>query len=81
MHTTLDRFSIKVLECLQSGNIDLKPACHKEVFRIEKQEAYDNSVDYALLNMCAGPIETFCSHVDKENVFECLRVSLLARVS
>ncbi|ERL89133.1 hypothetical protein D910_06509, partial [Dendroctonus ponderosae] len=63
----------EVLECLQSGNIELKPACHKEVFRIEKQEAYDNSVDYALLNMCAGPIEMFCSHVDKENVLECLR--------
>lgn len=62
------------LECLQSVNERLSPACEKEMFRVKKQQVYDNSVDYALMTLCADAIEMFCNKQDKENVFECLKV-------
>ncbi|XP_060516634.1 Golgi apparatus protein 1 [Cylas formicarius] len=63
----------QVLECLQTVNSKLTDKCEKEVFKVKKQEIYDNSVDYALKTMCADAIEQFCPHQDKDNVLECLK--------
>lgn len=53
----------------------LSDKCEKELFKIKKQEITDNSVDYALMTMCADTINIFCSHHDKDNVLECLKVT------
>ncbi|XP_050307543.1 Golgi apparatus protein 1 [Anthonomus grandis grandis] len=63
----------EVLECLQSEDNQLTEKCEKEVFKVKKQEMYDNSLDYALITLCADVIEQFCPHHSKENVFECLK--------
>lgn len=55
-------------------NNKLSNSCEKEVFKVKKQEVFDNTSDYALITLCADAIEQFCTHHDKENVFECLRV-------
>lgn len=63
----------QVLECLQLAGNKLTDDCEREVFRVKKQEVYDNTLDYALITKCSGTIDQFCQHYDKENVFDCLR--------
>ncbi|XP_066137894.1 Golgi apparatus protein 1 [Euwallacea fornicatus] len=63
----------QVLECLKSQPKKLSGRCEKEVFTIKKQQVLDNSVDYALMTMCADAIEQFCVHQDKEVIFDCLK--------
>ncbi|XP_072382260.1 Golgi apparatus protein 1 [Diabrotica undecimpunctata] len=66
----------QVLECLQMVPQDqLTPACGKHIFKIQKLEIFDNSVDYALLTNCAGAIDQYCPRVPKENVYECLKTN------
>lgn len=52
----------------------LTNACQNEIFKIKKQETADNSIDYALINMCAEAIDRYCSKVEKSKVLMCLRV-------
>lgn len=52
----------------------LTGACQSEIFKVKKQEIADNSIDFALINMCAEAIDQFCSHVDKSRVLNCLKV-------
>lgn len=52
----------------------LSPLCGKEVFKAQKMEVFDNSVDFALITNCAETIDQFCPHHDKETVFGCLKV-------
>ncbi|KAL1491212.1 hypothetical protein ABEB36_011845 [Hypothenemus hampei] len=63
----------QVLECLQADGNELTEKCANEVFTIKKQEAEDNTVDYALITMCSSAIDQFCRDYEKENVFECLK--------
>lgn len=63
----------QILECLQTQK-DLTSSCAKEVFKIQKLEVYDNSLDFALQTLCAGAIDQFCPHDDKNTIFECLKV-------
>ncbi|XP_056648655.1 Golgi apparatus protein 1 [Diorhabda sublineata] len=66
----------KVLECLQMvPHEQLSPMCGKKVFKIQKLEVFDNSVDYALLTNCAESIDQFCPRAKKENVFDCLKLN------
>ncbi|EFA03106.1 Golgi apparatus protein 1 [Tribolium castaneum] len=65
----------QVLECLQTVREKLTERCEQEVFKVKRQEIYDNSVDYALTTMCGDAIEQFCSHHDRETVLECLKVN------
>lgn len=69
----IEHGNAQVLECLQSVFKRLSEKCEKEVFKIKKQEISDNSVDYALMTMCADTINIFCPHHDKDNVLECLK--------
>lgn len=63
----------EVLECLQIHRKELTPKCRQETFKFEKQEIFDNSIDYSLMTMCAEPIQQYCPHHAKETVLECLK--------
>ncbi|CAG9814540.1 unnamed protein product [Phaedon cochleariae] len=66
----------QILECLQTvPNDQLSNKCGKEIFKVQKMEIYDNSVDYALITMCADTIDQFCPHNEKEEVFKCLKLN------
>lgn len=66
----------QVLECLQMVPPgQLSPLCGKEVFKAQKMEVFDNSVDFALITNCAETIDQFCPHHDKETVFGCLKMN------
>jgi Golgi apparatus protein 1 len=43
----------QVLECLQTVREKLSDRCEQEVFKVKRQEIDDNSIDYALITMCA----------------------------
>ncbi|KAL3281561.1 hypothetical protein HHI36_004769 [Cryptolaemus montrouzieri] len=63
----------QVLECLQSVFKKLSDKCEKEVFKVKKQEITDNSIDYALMTMCADTINSFCPNHERKDVLECLK--------
>lgn len=63
----------QVLECLQTTSSKLSEACQKEIFKVKKQEIADNSIDYALITMCADSIQQFCPHAEQEHVLDCLK--------
>ncbi|KAG5892124.1 hypothetical protein JTB14_032347 [Gonioctena quinquepunctata] len=66
----------QILECLQTVPSDqLSNKCGKEIFKVQKLEVNDNSVDYALLTMCEQTIDQFCPHHEKETVFNCLKLN------
>ncbi|GJQ66994.1 hypothetical protein Trydic_g7986 [Trypoxylus dichotomus] len=65
--------SAQVLECLQTTTNELSDSCQIELFKIKKEEITDNSVDYALITMCADTIEQFCPKYEKEHVLDCLK--------
>lgn len=65
----------QVLECLQSTAGKLSETCQAELFKVKKQESFDNSVDYSLITKCTDEIQHFCPNTDHTHVLECLRVS------
>ncbi|VEN58943.1 unnamed protein product [Callosobruchus maculatus] len=66
----------QVLECLQTvPHHQLTNKCSKEIFKIQVLEVQDNTVDYALITMCADTIDQFCPQHEKENVFNCLKAN------
>lgn len=65
----------QILECLQTVRAKLKDSCEIEVFKVKKQEVYDNSVDYALMTLCADTIDLLCPNHDRETVLECLKMN------
>lgn len=69
----------QVLECLQAQHKQLTEKCEKEIFKVRKQEIYDNSVDYALMTICADTIQQFCPNHEKETVLECLKLNIHKR--
>ncbi|KAK9869440.1 hypothetical protein WA026_003195 [Henosepilachna vigintioctopunctata] len=71
----IEHGNAQVLECLQSVYQRLSDKCEREVFKLKKQEITDNSVDYALMTMCASSISTFCPSYDKEDVLDCLKLN------
>ncbi|RZC42697.1 Golgi apparatus protein 1 [Asbolus verrucosus] len=71
----IEHGSAQVLECLQTVREKLSDRCEQEVFKVKKQEIYDNSVDYALITMCADSIEQFCPHHERETILDCLKLN------
>ncbi|CAG9864486.1 unnamed protein product [Phyllotreta striolata] len=67
----------QILECLQMVQRDsLSPSCAPEIFKAQKLQAFDNSIDYALLSNCDAAIDLFCPHHERESVFECLKANM-----
>jgi hypothetical protein len=60
---------------------ELKEACHRAIFNVEKQELQDSSVDYTLLTTCRHMIRQFCHKEDKSQALVCLKVNLYGTVS
>lgn len=63
------------MQSVSPGRLSRK--CEKEVFKVQKLEAYDNTVDYALLTTCAQTIDQFCPGYQRETVLNCLKVCIL----
>lgn len=72
--SNVEHGSAQVLECLQMVT-KLSSNCQTEIFKVKRQETADNSIDYALINMCAEAIDHYCANVEKSKVLTCLRVS------
>ncbi|XP_034236975.1 Golgi apparatus protein 1 [Thrips palmi] len=62
----------KLLECLRINRKFLNNECHKAVFKIEQELAY-NSVDYSLTINCKSMINTFCLHEPEQRILNCLK--------
>lgn len=63
----------QVLECLASHKSKLTDMCHKQLFKVRKQEFQDSSSDVPLLNTCRVMIRQFCHDVSKSQTLDCLK--------
>lgn len=63
----------QVLECLKANMHLLRKACQRLLFKRQKIELTDNSVDYSLVSNCKSAITRFCSDVEAKEVLFCLR--------
>lgn len=62
----------KLLECLRFNRRFLGDECHKAVFKVEQELAY-NAVDYSLSVNCKSMINTFCHDEPEQGIFNCLK--------
>ena len=51
----------------------LSDECHKQLFKVRKQEFEDSSNDFALLNTCHSMVTLFCHDVDRSLALNCLK--------
>ncbi|XP_064639932.1 Golgi apparatus protein 1-like isoform X2 [Lineus longissimus] len=63
----------QVIECLKSHQNKLTKKCHKKLFKRERLEAEDSSIDFALISNCKGMIKQFCKDTDPKDMFTCLK--------
>lgn len=63
----------QVLECLAAHKSKLSDACHKQLFKVRKQEFQDSSSDFALLNTCRVMVRQFCHDVSRSQALDCLK--------
>lgn len=62
----------KLLDCLRLNHKILSPDCHKAVFKVEQELAY-NTVDYSLMLNCKSMINTFCHNEPEQRILTCLK--------
>lgn len=63
----------QVLECLAAHKSKLSDGCHKQLFKVRKQEFQDSSSDFALLNGCRAMVRQFCSDISRSQALDCLK--------
>ncbi|XP_033338391.1 Golgi apparatus protein 1 [Megalopta genalis] len=63
----------QILECLAAHKSKLSDACHKQIFKVRKQEFQDSSSDFALLNTCRVMVRQFCHDVSRSQALDCLK--------
>ena len=63
----------QVLECLKTNMFKLTKACQRQLFKNQRIELTDNSVDYSLMTNCKTAINKFCANTDFKEVLFCLR--------
>ncbi|CAK9816133.1 Golgi apparatus protein 1 [Anthophora quadrimaculata] len=63
----------QILECLARHKSKLSDACHKQFFKVRKQEFQDSSSDFALLNTCRVMIRQFCHDISRSQALDCLK--------
>ena len=63
----------QILECLAAHKSKLSDACHKQLFKVRKQEFQDSSSDFALLNTCRVMVRQFCHDVSRSQALDCLK--------
>ena len=62
-----------VLECLATHKTKLSEVCHKQLFKVRRQEFQDSSSDFLLVNSCRSMIRQFCFDVDRSQALDCLK--------
>lgn len=65
----------RILECLKNNRKKLEASCHAAIFKVEKEEMDDNSVDFPLRSTCKEPIQHFCKN-DMTQALDCLKASI-----
>ena len=70
----------RILECLKSNRKKLEASCHAAIFKVEKEEMDDSSVDFPLRSTCKGPILRFCKN-DMTQALDCLKASTTRRAN
>ncbi|XP_076655241.1 Golgi apparatus protein 1 [Halictus rubicundus] len=63
----------QILECLAAHKSKLSDACHKQLFKVRKQEFQDSSSDFALLNTCRVMVRQYCHDVSRSQTLDCLK--------
>ncbi|XP_017787579.1 PREDICTED: LOW QUALITY PROTEIN: Golgi apparatus protein 1 [Habropoda laboriosa] len=63
----------QILECLAAHKSKLSDACHKQLFKVRKQEFQDSSSDFALLNSCHLMVRQFCHDISRSQALDCLK--------
>ncbi|KZC10387.1 Golgi apparatus protein 1, partial [Dufourea novaeangliae] len=63
----------QILECLAAHKSKLSDACHKQLFKVRKQEFQDSSSDFALLNTCRVMVREFCRDISRSQALDCLK--------
>ncbi|XP_053972285.1 Golgi apparatus protein 1 [Hylaeus volcanicus] len=63
----------QILECLAGHKSKLSDACHKQLFKVRKQEFQDSSSDFALLNTCRVMVRQFCHDISRSQALDCLK--------
>ncbi|XP_006615715.1 Golgi apparatus protein 1 isoform X2 [Apis dorsata] len=63
----------QILECLAAHKSKLSDACHKQLFKVRKQEFQDSSSDFALLNNCRIMVRQFCHDISRSQALDCLK--------
>jgi len=61
------------LKCLRQHRKDLSSACHKMIFKRDREIAKDNSIDYSLQVTCKAMIDQYCENMDEKDILECLK--------
>lgn len=64
----------QMLECLKEHQKQLSSDCHRLIFNREKEEMFDNSIDYNLITTCKRMIKKYCVTVDSSRVLDCLKL-------
>jgi len=65
----------RILECLKSNRKKLEASCHAAIFKVEKEEMADSSVDFPLRSTCKEQILRFCKN-DMSQALDCLKLHL-----
>lgn len=63
----------QILECLAAHKSKLTDACHKQLFKVRKQEFQDSSSDFTLLNNCRAMVRQFCHDISRSQALDCLK--------
>ncbi|XP_066589109.1 Golgi apparatus protein 1 [Prorops nasuta] len=71
--TNVDLGNSQVHECLASHKSKLSSSCHKQIFKMRRQEFQDSSSDYVLLNTCRAMVHLFCHDIPQSQALSCLK--------
>lgn len=63
----------QIMDCLKSNIHKLTKACQRVLFKRQRLELTDNSIDYSLMTNCKSAIAKFCTTGDYKDVLFCLR--------
>lgn len=67
----------RIIECLRTNQKKLTSDCYKKLFKREKMNLIDQTVDFGLQTQCKNAIQQFCNVDSDINVIACLRKHLL----
>ncbi|GAB1597551.1 Golgi apparatus protein 1-like [Argonauta hians] len=63
----------QIIECLKEHQARLSNGCHKVIFKREKADSLDNSLDYTLKVVCKKMIKHYCGNYQVTEILYCLK--------